>query len=176
MLGYDNEGNLTSKTASGYSQTYSWNDLGQLASVTTNGTTVSYLYNGFGQRVKRTQGSAVTWSIYDGDDLLLELDGSGNVLREYTMYPGIDVPHSLRTWSGSTPGSANYYVLEQPGHVTGLVNSSSQVANQYRYTPWGTGGGHQRDDRAATALHGPRARRRRRGCTTCGRGGTIRRS
>jgi RHS repeat-associated protein len=136
-LGYDNEGNLTSKTASGYSQTYTWNDLGQLASVTTNGTTVSYLYNGFGQRVKRTQSGAVTWSIYDGDDLLLELDGSGNVLREYTMYPGVDAPHSLRTWSGSTPGSANYYVMEQPGDVTGLVNSSSQVANQYRYTPWG---------------------------------------
>ena len=136
-LGYDNEGNLTSKTATGYSQTYTWNDLGQLASVTTNGTTVSYLYNGFGQRVKRAQGGAVTWSIYDGDDMLLELDGSGNVLREYTMYPGVDAPLSVRAWSGSTPGSANYYVLEQPGHVTGLVSSSSQVANQYRYTPWG---------------------------------------
>ena len=70
-------------------------------------------------------------------DLLLELDGSGNVLREYTMYPGVDAPLSMRVWSGSTPGSANYYVLEQPGHVTGLVSSSSQVANQYKYTPWG---------------------------------------
>ena len=136
-LGYDNEGNLTSKTKTGYSQTYTWNALGQLASVTTDETTVSYVYNGFGQRVKRTQGSAVTWSIYDGDDLLLELNGSGNVLREYTMYPGIDAPHSLRVWSGTTPGSANYYVLEQPGHVVGLASSSSTVANQYKYTPWG---------------------------------------
>jgi len=136
-LGYDNEGNLTSKTKTGYSQTYSWNALGQLASVTTNGTTVSYIYNGFGQRVKRTQGSAVTWSIYDGDDLLLELDGSGIVLREYTMYPSIDAPHSLRAWSGTTPGSANYYMMEQPGHVVGLASASNTVANQYKYTPWG---------------------------------------
>jgi len=53
------------------------------------------------------------------------------------MYPGVDAPLSVRAWSGSTPGSANYYVLEQPGHVVGLANSSSQVANQYKYTPWG---------------------------------------
>jgi len=59
------------------------------------------------------------------------------VLREYTMYPGIDAPHSLRAWSGTTPGSPSYYVLEQPGHVAGLASASNTVANQYKYTPWG---------------------------------------
>jgi RHS repeat-associated protein len=98
---------------------------------------VSYTYSGFGDRVKRTQGSAVTWSVYDGDDLLLEADGSGNVLREYTMYPGVDAPHSVRVWSGATAGAANFYMMEQPGHVAGVVNGSSQVVDQYRYTPWG---------------------------------------
>ena len=135
-LGYDYEGNLTSKTKTGYSQTYTWNDLGQLASVTTNGTTVSYVYDGFGRRVKRTQGSTVNYFVYDGQNLLLETDGSGTVLREYTYYPGTDAPYSLRVWSGGT-ATKYYYTMEAPGHVSGLVNTSRAVVNQYAYTPWG---------------------------------------
>lgn len=135
-LGYDYEGNLTSKTKSGYSQTYTWNDLGQLASVTTDGTTVSYVYDAFGRRVKRTQGSTVNYYVYDGNNLLIETDGSGTVVREYNYFPGVDRPYSLRVWSG---GSATkyYYTVEQPGNVSGLVNTSRSVVNQYTYTPWG---------------------------------------
>lgn len=144
-LGYDSEGNLTSKTKSGYSQTYTWNDLGQLASVTTNGTTVSYLYNGFGQRVKRTQGGAVTWSVYDGDDLLLELDGLGELLRDEAARPR------------HRPGE-----FEQLGRQPVPVHAL------------GTGGEHFRDAGPAAALHGASTTPRRT-CTTYGRAGMIRR-
>lgn len=135
-LVYDAEGNLTSKTKTGYSQTYTWNALGQLSSVTTNGVTVNYTYDGFGRRVKRDQGGTVNYYVYDEDDLLLELNASGAVIREYSYYPGTDQPHSLQVWSGST-STKYYYVMEYPGNVTGLVNTANQVVNQYHYTPWG---------------------------------------
>lgn len=97
-------------------------------------------YDGYGRRVKRVDGStgAVVQYIYDGDDLALEVDGSGNLLREYTYYPGIDQPHSMRQWAGGAGGAIHYYVLQQPGHVHGLVNANDQLVNEYRYTPFGT--------------------------------------
>ena len=99
-LSYDLDGNLVSRSSPGIDQQLFWNALGQLDSVATNGTKVRYTYNGFGQRVQRVEGAATTISIYDGDDLLLEADGSNTVLREYLHYPGIDLPHSVR--SGGT--------------------------------------------------------------------------
>jgi hypothetical protein len=55
-------------------------------------------------------------------------------VREYTYYPGIDQPHRLRKVSD---GAEFYYTRESPGHVTGLVSSAEQMANEYQYTPWG---------------------------------------
>ncbi|HEX8692781.1 MAG TPA: RHS repeat-associated core domain-containing protein [Longimicrobium sp.] len=131
---YDEEGNLTRKYNASYDQTLSWNSLGQLESVTTNGVTVFYGYNGFGQRVVRSvAGGSSTYSVYDGDDLLLEVDQNGTLLREFAHYPGIDRPHSLR----AADGSVYYYATEYPGHVAGLFNSSNQVVNEYRHNPWG---------------------------------------
>jgi RHS repeat-associated protein len=34
-------------------------------------------------------------------------------------------------------GTPYYYVLDQPGHVTALVNAAGTVMNRYRYTPFG---------------------------------------
>jgi RHS repeat-associated protein len=130
---YDLTGNVLSKTKSGYSQTYSWNSLGQLASVTTNGTTVSYGYNGFGVRVRRTEGSLVRRYLYDGPNVVLEVNGTGTKLREYTHFPGVDQPHSM--FDGN--GAVYYYATDYPGHVAGLFNASGTVANRYRYSAWG---------------------------------------
>ena len=62
----------------------------------------------------------------------MELDGSGNAVREYTYFPGVDQPHSVRMG-----GQTYYYAMEEPGQVSGLFNSSNQVVNQYEYTPFG---------------------------------------
>ena len=75
-------------------------------------------------------------SLYDGDDLLLEVDGSGARLREFLHYPGVDRPHSLRQWAGAS-GATYFYATEHPGSVTGLVDRSGNVVNEYRYDPWG---------------------------------------
>ncbi len=113
-------------------QTLSWNSLGQLTRVITNADTVTYAYDGLGRRVRRQQGKVVTQSLYDGDDLRMELDGSGNPVREYMHFPGVDQPHSMRAG-----GQVYYYAMEQPGHVIGLFNSSNQVVSRYEYTDFG---------------------------------------
>ena len=58
----------------------------------------------------------MTRSLYDGDDLLMELDGAGNPVREYTHIPGVDRRHAVRMG-----GQTYYYTIEAPGHVAGLI-------------------------------------------------------
>jgi YD repeat-containing protein len=85
---YDADGNLTSKSKPGFTQTLSWNTRGQLVSVTANGVTTTFGYDGFGRRVRKTTGATTTRYLWDGDDLVLELDGAGTPVREYSAYPG----------------------------------------------------------------------------------------
>jgi RHS repeat-associated protein len=129
---YDNDGNVTRKYKTGFDQSYSWNTLGQLTRVTTNGVPVDYGYNGFGERIRRS-GSTSSRYVYDGDDLALEVDQSGNKVREFTYYPGVDRPHSMFDASGAV----SYFQMDFPGNVTGVLNASGNVVGQYRYSPWG---------------------------------------
>lgn len=131
-LSYDADGNLTGKQQSGWEQTFTWNTLGQLTEVVTNGTTTTFGYDGVGRRVRQTVGATTTRYLWDGDDLVAELDGAGNPIREYVYYPGVDRPHSVRTG-----GSTYYYATELPGHVVHLVDNTNTVVNSYESTPWG---------------------------------------
>jgi RHS repeat-associated protein len=106
---------------------------GELESVTTNGSTTTFGYDGWGRRVRKTTGGATTGFVWDGDDLALELDGAGALVRAYSYYPGVDQPHSV-THQG---GAIHRYAPELPGHVAGLVGAGNTVANTYTYTPFG---------------------------------------
>jgi RHS repeat-associated protein len=132
-LAYDDDGNLTSKMKSGvWSQSFTWNALGQLVQVVTNGTTTTFGYDGWGRRVRKTVGTAHTDFVLDGDHVIAEVDAGGSPLRTYAYYPGVDRPHSVKMGT-----QLYHYVSERPGHVTGLVNASNQLVNQYTYTAFG---------------------------------------
>ena len=131
-LAYDLDGNLVSKTKSGFTQTFTWNSLNQLTEVTTNGNTVSYGYDGMGKRVRRRVNLWDTGYLYDpADNLLLEYDASG-VQAKYTYYPGSSAPHSVRRGT-----QTYYYATDLLGSVLAMFNSSNAVVNTYAYLPFG---------------------------------------
>ncbi|MBW3656696.1 MAG: hypothetical protein KY444_11390, partial [Gemmatimonadetes bacterium] len=140
MMEYDADGNLARKfqqDASGaitFEQRFGWSSLGQLESVTTNGSTTTFGYDGYGRRVRKSAPGGVARYLWDGDDLVAELDGAGGLVREYAYYPGIDQPHAMRR---ASDGAVFFYAQELPGHVAGLVARGNAVVNQYAYTPWG---------------------------------------
>ena len=92
-LAYDADGNLTRKVRPGYDDVAPrWNSLGQMDTVWRyQRGTVKYGYDASGRRVRRTapDGTVMRY-LYDGDDLLMELDGSGircastRTFREWT--------------------------------------------------------------------------------------------
>lgn len=131
---YDADGNLATKTGNGLSQSFTWNALGQLTAVTTNGATSTYGYDGLGRRVRKTVNGVTTYFLHDGDHLVMQLDGNGDPVLEFSYYPGVDRPHAVKR---ASDGARFYYTTQQPGHVTALVNTSNQVVNRYAYTPFG---------------------------------------
>jgi RHS repeat-associated protein len=70
--------------------------------------------------------------LYDGANVLEEVDNSANVLARYTQSSGIDQPLAeLRS------GIASYYAQDGIGSVSSLSNGSGVLANTYTYDSFG---------------------------------------
>lgn len=138
-LFYDADGNLTKRRHAGADvQRLYWNSLGQLIAVWTNASdSITLGYDGFGRRVRKTSATQTVRYIWDGDDLLAEVNSGGTRLVEYVYYPGVDRPHSMRR-NGPT-GQTYYFAQDIPGNVVAVFDTSGGVpVARYRYSPFGT--------------------------------------
>jgi YD repeat-containing protein len=90
--GYDTDGNLISKTDASGSWSYSWDYENRLKQASkSGGVTVTYAYDALGQRIQRTSSTGGTEKfVYDGADILRDLDGSGATIADYLNGPSID--------------------------------------------------------------------------------------
>ncbi|MGI6347010.1 MAG: hypothetical protein ACOX2U_07725 [Limisphaerales bacterium] len=114
----------------------SWNAEYQLTGTTVGGVTVSYTYDVLGRKASRAAGANTEYYIYDGIDLVAEMDGAGNVVRTYTYGPGMDDILSM-TIHGSS-GTTNYYYLKDLSNtVLALANSSGSIVESYIYDAYG---------------------------------------
>ena len=129
---YDNNGNTLTKTVSGLTAQYTWDFENRLISVQPpSGGTVSFKYDPFGRRIQKA-GASITDYVYDGADVVEEVDSSENLLAKYSQGAGIDEPLSeLRS------GAISYYEQDGLGSVTSLSNIGGSLANTYVYDSFG---------------------------------------
>ncbi|HEY0780577.1 MAG TPA: RHS repeat-associated core domain-containing protein [Gemmatirosa sp.] len=150
QLNYDADGNMYWRVINGVGvQGLTWNSLGQLASVwnnpnqTTTGLTqmVTFGYDAWGRRVRKTNlnTGAITYFVWDGDNLAADADGTGRIVAQYAYYPGgLDQPHSVLVAPTAGGAATLYdYATELPGHVVGLVDGGGALAARYTYQPFG---------------------------------------
>lgn len=101
-----------------------------------NGTTVNYRYDGLGRRVEKeiNDGATtkVTRYVMDNEDILLELDGSNNIVARYTHGPGIDEPLILEKG-----GASFFYHADGLGSITEITNQTGSVVQAYTYSSFG---------------------------------------
>jgi hypothetical protein len=77
-----------------------------------------------GRRIQKSGPLGATNYLYDGRDLIEEIDSSGNVLARYTQYPSLDQPLAeLRS------GVTSYYEQDAIGSVSALSNAAGALAN-----------------------------------------------
>ncbi len=82
--------------------------------------------------MRKSTPAGTTRYVYDGDQIALELNEAGDMVAEYSYYPGVDHPHTLRRG-----GQVYYYLSDGPGHIVGLLDAAGTLVNEYRYTPFG---------------------------------------
>ncbi|HEV2233469.1 MAG TPA: RHS repeat-associated core domain-containing protein [Terriglobia bacterium] len=128
---YDANGNMTGKTAPNGTTTYAWDFENRLTSVTVpKGTVLHYQYDPFGRRIF-SDGTGRIF-VYDGDNVIENLDLTGKVVARYTQGLGIDEPLEV---FGS--GASSYYEADGLGSITSLTSASGAVANTYNYDSFG---------------------------------------
>jgi RHS repeat-associated protein len=129
---YDANGNTLSD-AQGRSFTWDFeNRLVQAMVSGQNGGTTTFKYDPFGRRIQKSGPLGTTNYLYDGANLLADLDPSGSVLSRYAQSKSLDEPLSeLRS------GMTSYYETDGVGSITSLMNSSATIVDSYTYDAFG---------------------------------------
>jgi len=124
-LSYDANGNLTSDGVN----TYTWNARNVLASIA-GGTSATFQYDPFGRRVSKSIGGSAQSYLYDGLNIVQELNGSNPTAN--LVNAGLD-EIVARTYSGVT----SYFLADILGNTIALTDTAGAVQTQYSYEPFG---------------------------------------
>ncbi len=115
---YDNNGNMTSKTTGGTTQTITWNEDNKPKTI---GAT-TFTYDGFGNRV--TKGS----TFYFGD--VYEIRGSTTIVHLFA--------NGQRVTSIRGDGNTQYYHPNHLGSASVVTDQTGKVEERIEYYPYGT--------------------------------------
>ena len=135
---YDNNGNQIQKTDKSTleSTVFEYDAENKLIRVASLDKTVNYKYDGLDRRINKevteTAATTVTQYIYDREDILLELDGSNNIVARYTHGPGIDEPLIIEKG-----GQSFFYHGDGLGSITELTDTTGTLAQSYTYSSFG---------------------------------------
>lgn len=132
---YDTDGNLVRRTGSSPEEgaSYVFDAENRLVkAVAGRGVAVSFGYAATGQRVWRRDAGGLTWFLYDGDNLLEEIDGAGRSAALYIHAPGIDRPLAMQRG-----GQTYFYVADALGSVAALVDGKGAIAARYETDAFG---------------------------------------
>jgi RHS repeat-associated protein len=140
---YDANGNLISKTDSTGTTQYSWDFENRLRQVTLpNGNVISYKFDPLGRRIERVANLvsplpvySTTRFVYDGGEVVRDLDGNGAKLADYLNGPGTD--NKLRQTSAT---ATLYFSQDHLGSTRVLTNSLGAAIAHINYDSFGNSG------------------------------------
>ena len=141
--GYDNNGNQLTETITGSNAgatTNTYDELNQLVkTVTADGQIINNRYNAEGLRVSKDVAGAETRYLYEGDKIILELDGSGNE-KARNVYGTNIIGRTVigKDASGNTQAITVYYMYNGHGDVTKLITGTGEIMASYYYDAFGT--------------------------------------
>ena len=132
---YDNNGNQiqkTNNTTSAFTLFEYDAENNLIRVVREDGSVVNYKYDGLDRRIEKEVDGVVSQYIYDDESILLELDGSDNIIARYTHGPGIDEPLIVEK-----SGVNSSYHADALGSIAELTDSNGTVVQSYTYSSFG---------------------------------------
>jgi RHS repeat-associated protein len=97
-----------------------------------NGDIANYIYDAFGRRIEKSVGADTRRYVYDRQALVLEYDGTNQLLAQYSHGERIDQPLSMRR-----NGVSYFYHPDHQSSVVALTDPTGQVVNAYEYDSYG---------------------------------------
>jgi RHS repeat-associated protein len=132
---YDNNGNLLSKVSGTDTTQYAWDYENRLTQVTLpNGTVINYKYDALGRRIQRTTSAGADERyVYDGQNVIQDLNSSSSVVTSYLNGPGLD--NHLRQTNSSN--GTSYFLTDHLGSTVGLTDASGNLTESIGYDSFG---------------------------------------
>jgi RHS repeat-associated protein len=120
----------------GQTTSYSYDGQNQLVGATMPSGNASYQYDAMGRRVERTTNTAVgapIYYVYDNQDIVAMVDGSGSLIGLFTRGPNIDEPLELRQGNGT-----EYFIhADALGSVVAHSDGNGAVVERIEYEAYG---------------------------------------
>ena len=91
-----------------------------------------YRYDALGRRIEKDVDGAITRYVYDGEDILLEFDGTNTQIARYTHGFGIDEPLIM-----ARGGQSLFYQTDGLGSIIDLTDINGAVVQSYVYNSFG---------------------------------------
>jgi RHS repeat-associated protein len=133
-IDHDLNGNMTDWG----STDYTWDEFNRLTAV--NGTSLdsSYKYDAGGRRIEKTINGTTTKYLYDGADIVLEMNGSDVATAYYIRTLNIDEPLArVELDSGGNVTGIRFYLADALGSIIALTDENGDIKTRYNYTPFG---------------------------------------
>ena len=127
-LTYDENGNLTSDGTT----TYTWDARNRLITMNDPSVSGNFVYDALGRRVSKTINGTTTEYIYDGNDIVAEIQG-GAVGATYLRSLNIDESFIRQSSSGT-----EYYHTDALGSTMALSDDTGTVQTTYSYGSFGS--------------------------------------
>lgn len=131
---YDDRGSLINAGVTNYD--YGYDIYNQLTAV--GGNTLEY--DAAGRLSKVTSAAGVTQFLYDGNALIAEYDGNGNLTRRYVDGPGVDDALVWYEDAVITDTARRYLIPDQRGSIVLVTDNAGLVIEQNKYDPYGEPG------------------------------------
>jgi YD repeat-containing protein len=129
---YDANGNTVSQTVGGQTTTYQYNFDNKLTQINFpgGGGSNTFVYNGEGVRVQKADSGGTVKFVYDGANVIGELDNANALVTAYTH--GVGGLVSLRRAAGPS-----YYHFDGLGSTRELTAAAQNVTDTYDYEAYG---------------------------------------
>ena len=116
-----------------------WDERYRLKSIDNASDLVMYQYDVLNRRVSRIEGTTTNLFVYDGNQIVADVDGFGNLLRTYVWGMGIDNLLSMTVYTnGGSQAAATYFAIkDHQNTVIAMVDSSGSVVESYEYDAYG---------------------------------------
>ena len=130
---YDANGNLTGDGTNAYI----YDGENRLVSATAAGVTATLTYDPLGRLWQVVKGAANTRFLYDGDALVGEYDGSGNLTNRYVHGSNAAADDPLMWYVGSGLTTKRYLHADHLGSIVGITNCNASAPCIDAYDEYG---------------------------------------